>query len=370
MLFFVAGVGHGYLLMVVLNVLYSRPIHRKFLKYYRLFNGLLLFGAPALFLSFVGYDLLELGKHASEHGAMLIPVAWAWFLVGVGGLALPFVTIWRLFRRTPPIVLREHTETVDVAKALGGRPVGNGKHSHQAAWRFNDIFNVEFTTLELAVDNLPKAWEGLSILHLSDFHFYGTPSQSYFEYVLQRCMEQGVPDLVVFSGDLLDDDIYLEWVAPVLGKLRWNVAAFAVLGNHDWWNDFDAARTSLSALGFRVLNNRYEVLEVRGEKLIALGHEGPWFRPAPDLTGAPEGFRLLVSHTPDNISWAKRNGVRLMLSGHNHGGQIRLPLMTSMFVPSKYSRKYDMGTFHEPPTILHVNRGLSGKEPLRFRSAP
>ena len=82
------------------------------------------------------------------------------------------------------------------------------------------------------------------------------------------------------------------------------------------------------------------------------------------------GSGLLVSHTPDNIGWARRNGCRLMLSGHNHGGQIRVPVFGSLFVPSRYSRRYDMGTFHEPPTVLHVNRGLSGKEAIRFRCRP
>ena len=180
----------------------------------------------------------------------------------------------------------------------------------------------------------------------------------------------GVPDLVVLSGDIIDHDKYLDWIEPVLGPLRWNIAALAILGNHDWWLDFEAVRNRLRGLGMHVISNRWEAIDVRGEKLIAIGHEGPWFRPPPDLSGCPDGFRLLVSHTPDNIGWAKRNNCRLMLSGHNHGGQIRLPIVGSMFVPSFYSRRYDMGTFHEPPTVLHVNRGLSGKEPIRFRCRP
>ena len=59
-----------------------------------------------------------------------------------------------------------------------------------------------------------------------------------------------------------------------------------------------------------------------------------------------------------------------MLSGHNHGGQVRVPLFGSIFVPSRYGRRYDMGTFFEAPTLLHVNRGLSGKEALRIRCNP
>jgi predicted MPP superfamily phosphohydrolase len=81
-------------------------------------------------------------------------------------------------------------------------------------------------------------------------------------------------------------------------------------------------------------------------------------------------FRLCLSHTPDNIRWAQRHGVDLMLSGHNHGGQIRLPLFGSLFVPSRYSRRFDCGLFWQPPTLLYVSRGLAGKEPLRYNCRP
>jgi hypothetical protein len=217
---------------------------------------------------------------------------------------------------------------------------------------------------------MPAGWDGLTILQLSDLHFYGTPAREFYEFVVRRSMADGVPDLVVLSGDIIDDDQYLDWIEPVLSPLRWNVAALAIMGNHDWWRDFAGVRQRLAGLNMRVVSNRWEALEVRGERLIAIGHEGPWFRPPPDLSNCPEGFRLLVSHTPDNIGWAKHNECRLMLSGHNHGGQVRLPIFGSLFVPSFYSRRYDMGTFHEPPTVLHVNRGLSGKEPIRFRCRP
>jgi uncharacterized protein len=59
-----------------------------------------------------------------------------------------------------------------------------------------------------------------------------------------------------------------------------------------------------------------------------------------------------------------------MLAGHVHGGQIRLPLIGSLFVPSRYSRKYDCGTFFKDPTVMHVSRGLAGQHPLRFHCRP
>jgi uncharacterized protein len=208
------------------------------------------------------------------------------------------------------------------------------------------------------------------ILHLSDLHFYGTPSREYFDVVIRRCMADGIPDLLILSGDIIDGSKYLDWIEPILRPLQWKLAAFAILGNHDWWQDFDAVRKRLASLGMQVISNRWESLDIRGESLVVIGHEGPWFRPPPDLGNCPDGFRLLVSHTPDNIGWAKKHNCQLMLSGHTHGGQIRVPIFGSLFVPSRYSRKYDMGTFHEPPTILHVNRGISGKEAIRFRCRP
>jgi hypothetical protein len=112
-------------------------------------------------------------------------------------------------------------------------------------------------------------------------------------------------------------------------------------------------------------------LEVRGEPLVVIGSEYPWLRPAPQLDNCPvEPFRLFLSHTPDNIAWARRQRVDLMLCGHVHGGQIRFPVLGSVVVPSQYGRRYDCGVFYEPPTVLHVSRGVGGEHPLRFNCRP
>jgi uncharacterized protein len=369
LLFVAAWVGHGYLLMLTLNVTYSFPFHRKFLKALRQVCGLLLIAGPPLFAGLLGMNLHDLSTAARTDARLLLPVTYAWVCVAAAAGFIA-VTAWRLRPRRPAVVLDERTEVVDVAKELGRRPVGDGKYRRVAELGINDLFHVEFTTLTLAVPRLPRAWDGLTILQLGDLHFYGTPGREYFDFVVRRCMADGVPDLFVLSGDVIDDPKYLDWIEPVLNPLRWNVAGLAILGNHDWWQDYDEIRKRLSALGMRVISNRWEVFDVRGEPLIAIGHEGPWFRPPPDMADCPDGFRLLVSHTPDNVGWSRRNNCRLMLSGHTHGGQIRVPIFGSLFVPSRYSRRYDMGTFHEPPTLLHVNRGISGKEPVRFRCRP
>jgi predicted MPP superfamily phosphohydrolase len=179
------------------------------------------------------------------------------------------------------------------------------------------------------------------------------------------------PDLVAITGDVADSIHHQRWVLPVLGRLRWRVAALAILGNHDYWYDPPFIRRRLVRLGMHYLGNNWKQIEVRGEPLIAIGNEWPWAKPAPDMAGCPEaGFRLCLSHTPDNFPWARRAGVDLTLAGHVHGGQVRLPLFGSVLVPSRHGRRYDCGLFYEAPTLLHVSRGLSGEHPLRYGCPP
>jgi predicted MPP superfamily phosphohydrolase len=77
-----------------------------------------------------------------------------------------------------------------------------------------------------------------------------------------------------------------------------------------------------------------------------------------------------LSHTPDNFAWACRHNVDLMLSGHNHGGQIKLPLFGPVYSPSRFGCRYADGVFWKSPTLMHVSRGLAGKHPLRWRCRP
>jgi uncharacterized protein len=369
--FALACFGNAYLLMVLVNVSYSRPFHRHALKAFRALMGLLMFGGPVAYLCWWGAAPLPIINAAFETGNHNFLSLYLLLVLGMALVVFPIVTVRRALRPQPTAVVSETTLTIDVAKELGSPPYGDGESLRMARLPFNDIFHVDFTTLELALPNVPASWDGLSLLQISDLHFYRTPAREFYDYIVRHCLADGPPDLLLITGDIIDDDALIAWIEPVLKPLIERSSAFAVLGNHDWWQDFAGVRSELRRLGVHVVSNAWEQIEVRGEKLTVIGHEGPWFRPGPDLSACPTaGFRLLLSHTPDNIRWARRNGVSLMLSGHVHGGQVRLPLFGSIFVPSIYSRRYDTGTFHEAPTLMHVGRGISGKEPLRFRCRP
>ena len=175
----------------------------------------------------------------------------------------------------------------------------------------------------------------------------------------------------VSSGDYLDSDRHHEWIGGLLGRLHAKEAKLAILGNHDRYHDPDGIRAELAEAGYMVLGNSWQEIAIRGVPCVAVGHEGPWFSPPPDLKGAPATpFRLCLSHTPDNFYWAQANNIGLMFCGHVHGGAIRVPVIGSIFVPSIYGRRFDQGVFEENGTVMAVNRGVSGKEPIRIRCHP
>ena len=95
-----------------------------------------------------------------------------------------------------------------------------------------------------------------------------------------------------------------------------------------------------------------------------------WVSPPTSLDSIGQAFRLLVSHSPDNLRRARGAAIDLMLSGHTHGGQVQLPGIGPVFAPSRFGVQYASGTFWEPPTLLHVSRGLGGRHPLRIRCRP
>jgi predicted MPP superfamily phosphohydrolase len=367
-LWFGVCLGNTVIQVFLMNYLYACPFPKAVLKPVRLIVAVSLSVGAAAFAWLLweyDFDWLALLAGSNFFVSAYVVVCWQ-----AGFVVLPLATLNNYRIRRSGIVESNHTQMVDVARELGFKPAGLGKRRLEALLPFNQCFQVDFSERTLRLPTLPAAWDGLQILHLSDVHFSGTPDRAFYLHVIDRC-RQWQPDLLALTGDIVDTHVHHRWILPVLGRLRWNSVAFAILGNHDQWREPERVRRRLRRCGMRVLGNGWETIEVRGELMTVIGHEGPWFGPPPDLTACPaEGFRLCLSHTPDNIAWARRHRIDLVLAGHVHGGQIRLPVLGSIFVPSKYSRRYDQGTFHEPPTVMHVSRGLAGEHSLRYNCRP
>lgn len=360
--------GNTVLLVFTMNYLYGCPFPRPIMKPVRSIYAVLILISSLAFARLLwqfDFDWPDLLAGSNPLVSAYVVVCWV-----MGFVVFPLATWRNAIIRRPAALRGNHSEIVDVALELGFKPVGVDKQRRKALLPLNQCFQVEFSERTLVLPRLPAAWEGLKLLHISDLHFGGTPDRSFYLYVIDRC-QRWQADMVAITGDYVDTFQHHRWILPVLGRLRAPQGVFAILGNHDLWHDPERVRRRLRRAGFQVLGNGWQTVEVRGQPMTVIGHEGPWFLPAPDLGACPgDGFRLCLSHTPDNVRWAQKHRIDLMLAGHVHGGQIRLPVIGSIFVPSKYSRRYDQGTFYEPPTVLHVSRGLAGQHPLRYNCRP
>jgi predicted MPP superfamily phosphohydrolase len=370
LLWFGACLGHAFLMTISLNALYAWPLPRSVLKLTRKLDILIILAAPLIFA--VALDVFgsqELSWHAFGPRLLLAPYTLACFVLGLGVAPICQLRYW--LRRTAPQQTEARGEVVDVANALGFAPKGHGRDARLCALPGNQCFQVEFNVKTLTMPQLPAAWNGLSILHLTDLHLCGTPDRAFYRFVLDHALKDGPPDVIAITGDIVDSAWHHRWIVPLLGRLRYRDFAWAILGNHDHYRDVSVIRRRLRKIGLRVLANQWEQVTLRGEPLIVVGNEAPWLRPAPDMAGCPDGvFRLGLCHTPDTINWARKHHIDLVLAGHVHGGQIRFPLIGATFCPSRYSRRYDCGTFFEPPTVMHVSRGIAGQHPLRFNCRP
>ncbi len=361
-----AALGHTALMVFTINYLYGTRYRGWWVTGIRWLCQLLIVAGPPVFVFRFGPTVWPGHEWTALPPLLLSYVIACWAL----GSVVVYQTVQRWRRKLPAVQFSNDTETIDVAKRLGFRPIGRGKHRWLAHLPFNQIFQVDLVERTFALPQLPAEWDGLTILHVTDLHLCGIPDRAFYDYVLDLCRDP-VPDIVALTGDILDSEKHYRWIIPFLSRLRWRLAAFAVLGNHDSWLDVNKISRRIERLGIEPMGHRWKQVEVRGQPLIVIGNEMPWLPPAPDLTQCPaEGFRLCLSHSPDTMPWARRNRIDLLLAGHNHGGQVRIPGFGSVLVPSKFSRKYDCGLFYEPPTLLHVGRGLGGTYPLRWFCRP
>ncbi len=295
---------------------------------------------------------------------MLFVVCWS------GGGWLLYVATRYGITRDPKQLVASTSHRIEIALELGKRPVDHGPYERLARLPFNEQFSVAVTQKTLQLDRLPIELEGLTIWHLSDWHFSGTLRREYFERVVLE-LRRKPADMICFTGDLIDNLNCTTWFPETLGKLQAEHGMFYILGNHDWHRDPDTIRAQLTQLGWRDVASQVVLPTIRGRQFALGGDETPWMGTAPNFATLDANlFRLLLSHTPDNIRRAQSQRIDLMLSGHTHGGQVQLPLIGPVYSPSLYGCKFSSGTFYQVPTLLHVSRGLAGLHPLRWRCAP
>lgn len=312
----------------------------------------------------VAWALLGFGGDSAQNGAMAYAAATS--VVGLGFLPLDLV---RRATAPPEQEARTAGDQINLAPRFARLPVHGWKAALLARIPGNELFHLEISEKELRPPRLPESLDGLTILHLSDLHISGRLTRGYYDAVLD-CLDGLTPDFAFVTGDILEKASCLEWAGEVLSRLTARQGVFYVLGNHDQrLPDVSRLHDLLRELGWRPLGGASETVIVNDRQVLLTGDELPWGRPGPAAPAAigSQTFRVLLTHSPDRLPWARRHDYDLAFAGHTHGGQIRFPVIGPLVCPSRRGTRYASGVFHEPPTIMHVTRGAGSYFPYRRR---
>ncbi len=235
--------------------------------------------------------------------------------------------------------------------------------------------------IRLTFANLPSSFNGLKIVQISDIHSGSFDDKASVLKGIQMINALN-PDLILFTGDLVNSkkeeiDPYID----VFSLLNARLGKYAILGNHDYYGlqtvptEDHAAYTKdfhakYEEMGFKLLKNEHDSIEINGEKIFILGVEnwgaGRFFQKYGDLDKTLKGvdekeFTILMSHDPTH--WSEKvldypRPIPLTLSGHTHGMQFGVNFAGLKWSPAQYRYKHWSGLYQENGQYLYVNRGF------------
>jgi len=229
--------------------------------------------------------------------------------------------------------------------------------------------------VQIPIPNLPDALDGFRIVQISDIHYYTFTTLELVERAVE--MANGLtPDLIVLTGDFVWHEAeHVFDLVPYLAQLNAKHGVYAGLGNHDHWTDVDVVSHAIEQEGLPLLVNQGVPIAVGKSTLYLASLDDGWSG-KPDLAGAmanwsEDAITVLLMHEPDLAPrYAIDKRIHLQLSGHSHGGQVRLPFYGALILPY-LSWKYPMGLYKVDGMWLYTNRGLGTTNvPVRVNCAP
>jgi uncharacterized protein len=240
----------------------------------------------------------------------------------------------------------------------------------------------EIVRKEIVLKRWPSRLDGFTIALLSDFHY-----DAYFSVHPARAaieMVNGLhPDLIALTGDFISvpwvgaaasQAHYAEPCAALLKNLHAPYGLWAVLGNHDVGSDAERITAALKNVGIPVLGNKSVAIEKDSARFWLSGVDDA-LDGAPSLDASLRGVpsdeaTVLLAHEPDYADYASRYPIDLQLSGHSHGGQVKLPFLRPLYLP-ELAKKYIAGLYQIAGLTLYANRGIGTVGiPVRFNCPP
>jgi predicted MPP superfamily phosphohydrolase len=239
-------------------------------------------------------------------------------------------------------------------------------------WR-RTLDEIEVTRIRLPVRGLPAGLEGMIACQLSDLHVDRDEDLERLMLAVGAVNAQQ-PDLVFLTGDYFTGPKtmrrYLAGFRRALSALKPRLGVFAVAGNHDHWSSVETITAALEQAGARVLSNESHRLRAGGESLVVVGIDDLWSRRAePSRAFAqvrPDECTIVLAHNPDTALYARHLDPGVMLSGHTHGGVVRLPFYGSPLKLLRIGKQFYAGLNRYREFYIYTNRGL-GTYWLRIR---
>ena len=229
---------------------------------------------------------------------------------------------------------------------------------------------LEVNEYKILSDKIPEAFSGFWIAQVADLHNaeFGEDNEMLIELLFQTD-----PDMIVITGDLIDSrHTDIEIALDFAGKAVQIAPVYYVTGNHEARiPEYEQLKTGLVDLGVTVLENQKAQITRDGESITLMGIQDPSFstdylfgdaesvsrQAITSLQNESDGFTVLLSHRPELFDLYVGTGVDLVLSGHAHGGQFRLPAVGGLVAPNQgFFPKYDAGQFIEENTTMVVSR--------------
>ena len=243
---------------------------------------------------------------------------------------------------------------------------------------------LERNTYTIRSPELPDVFDGYRIAQVSDLHNaeFGDRNQRLLEM-----LREAEPDMIAITGDLIDSRKTNIAVALAFAEEAVKIApCYYVSGNHEARvPEYRKLKAGLEATGVTVLDDAQVEIEISGKSITIIGVNDPSFhadyltsdaavmdRKLSELSSEDASFTILLSHRPELFDTYVAHDMDLVLTGHAHGGQFRLPLIGGLIAPNQgLFPKYDDGLYSEGNTNMIVSRGLGNSIiPFRFNNRP
>ncbi len=247
-----------------------------------------------------------------------------------------------------------------------------GNWSKTAKIALEEAKSLSLERVDIRLKRLPKQLDGFKIIHLSDTHHSPFTTLEHIKRVV-KVANRLRPDMFVLTGDYVSHEReYIAPVAAVLSKLKAKYGIYACLGNHDHWTDAGLVTHLFRGEGINMLVNQGMRFEARGASFWLAGVDdymvGKTDVPAALRGSFPDEMKLLLAHNPVIFREAARYGVDLTLSGHTHGGQIKLRDDEKRILPQ---RKLKGGLHARKNSQIYITRGIGTVVvPMRYQCPP